>query len=158
MFEALGHGTIHVLDQRLGLRGRSDGDHLRGLADLDCDYLATLDQYRQPEVWPEVYTLIAEGTGRVLRITPRRRKGVSGPSLVAWLGRHLVDAYDAWSPHLDDAQIALIDLGRARDGGARGLTKYSAFTRAEVGELLQQQLEGGSPRLQRGTQPRRGRS
>ena len=61
-----------------------------------------------------MYTLLAEGTGRVLRITPRRRTGIGGTHLVAWLTRHLVDAYDDWSRHLADERIALIDLGRAR--------------------------------------------
>ncbi len=159
VFQALGHETLHVTDPALGIRGRSDGDHVRHLADFECKYLATLDQFRQMEVWPDVYTAIAEGTGRVIRITPQRRIGLEGPRLVAWLTRYLVDAFDDWSPNLDDDRIALIDLGRARDGGPRGIRKYSAFTRAEVGELLQQQLSGGdTPRLRRGTQPRRGRS
>ena len=128
------------------------------LGDLDCDYLATLDQHRQVGVWPEVYTLIAEGTGRLLRISPSRLGSVSGPSLIARLGRYLVDAYDEWSRHLTDDRSALIDLGRARNRRSRGATKYSAFTRPEVARLLQQQLgSGGGPRVQR-ARPRRGRS
>ena len=159
VFQALGHETLHVADHALGLRGRADAEHVQSLAELDCQYLATLDQYRQPEVWSEVYTLLAEGTGRILRITPRRRAGLGCTPLVAWLTRYLVDAFDTWSPHLHDDQIALIDLGRARDGGPKGFTRHSAFTRAEVGMLLQQQLgRGGSPRIQHGARPRRGRS
>lgn len=159
MFQALGHETLHVTDPALDIRGRSDGDHVRRLADLECRYFATLDQFRQAEVWPDVYTAIAEGTGRVIRVTPRRRAGLQGPPLVAWLTRYLVDAFDGWSPYLEDDQIALIDLGRARDGGPRGFRRFSAFTRAEVGQLLQQQLGGdAAPRLRRGTRPRRGRS
>ena len=55
---------------------------------------------------------------------------------------HLVDAYDDWSPHLTNEEVALIDLGRAPDGTPRSVTKYSALTRAEVGRILQQQLGG----------------
>ena len=157
VFEALGHEAVHVVDA--GFRSEGDADLIRNLSERGYDYLATLDQYRQPEVWPEVYTLIAEGSGRLLRLSPSRARGVPGTGVVARLSRYLVDAYDGWSHYLANERIALIDLGRRRDRRGRSPTKYSVFTRREVAGLLQQQLgSGGAPRMQGRTAPRRGRS
>lgn len=161
MLEALGHRVIHVIDTPLS--NGDDGLLVRNLREVECEWLLTLDRHRQPEVWSDVYTALADGQGRVVRLRPARTG--RGRSVVANLARYLVDAYDGWSPWLDDPFIRLIDLGRGKRGGgarsahARGPTSYSAYTTAEVAGLMQQQLGySGGPRINQGQGSRRGRT
>lgn len=162
MLEALGHHAVHVVDTPLS--HGDDGFLVRNLREVECEWLLTLDQHRQPEVWSDVYTALADGVGRLLRIRPVKTGATR--SVVASLARYVVDAYDNWSLWLDDPSIRLIDLGRgkrapgsARLSRARGSMSYAAYTTAEVAGLMQQQLGyGGGPRVNQGQSSRRGRA
>jgi len=111
-------------------------------------------------VWTAVLTALAEGTGRLIRVRPWRRS-LRGDAQIAWLGRFLLDPYEAWSRYLDDTNVRMIELGRAwhRDArGAlsprRGFTVFQAFSAAEVGALLQGTF-GRDPQALRPAQARR---
>lgn len=159
---ALDHDAIHVDDTPY--RGQSDGFLARNLSEVDCDWLLTLDQYRQAEVWADVYTALTEGTGRVVRIRPMKHG--SARAVVPNLMRYIVGAYETWAPLLMQRRIRLIDLGRgasiaSRTSGprSRGAASYSAYTDREVAGLMQQQLGySGGPRQNRGQRTRRGRT
>lgn len=156
ILQALGHHSSHVIE--LGRRGIGDGDHVRSLREFDADWFLTSDQFREQHVWTDVYTTLAAGAGRVVRLRPRKRATQVPGGLVAYLARYLVDAYDEWAPSLQVEEIALIDLGRGRRVGSSGPTSFRVYTRSEVGQILQQGLfSGGGPR-QRPVTPRRGRS
>lgn len=156
VLRALGHDSSHVIE--LGRRGIGDGEHVRALRELDADWFLTSDQFREQHVWTDVYTTLAAGAGRVVRLRPRRRATRVDGGLVAYLTRYLVDAYDDWAPSLMSEDSALIDLGRGRRVGSSGPTSFRVYTRSEVGQILQQGLfAGGGPR-QRPVTPRRGRS
>ena len=162
MLLGLGHESVHVTDT--DLRGRDDGDLLRSLDRVGCDWLVTLDLHRQPEVWPAVYTALAEGRGRLLRIRPRRTPPAGNRAeLIAKLTRYLVEDYAGWSRWLPERSIRLIDLGSGSTSrrGSRvgsGPRAHSALTRSEVAGLMQQQLRyGGGPLLNTAQRSRRGR-
>ena len=162
--QALGHQAVLVADTEL--REFDDGELVRRLPDVECDCLFTLDLYRQTETWAKVYTALAEGSGRVLRIRPTRRQGIGGPILIAHLMTYLVSAYDKWGQWLASGEIRLIDLGRGattsvsrEEKPKRGPRAYTAYTAQEVAGLMQQQLGyGPEPRIHERQRTRRGRA
>jgi hypothetical protein len=129
--------------------------------------LMALDQHREPEVWSDVYTALADESGRLVRIRPVRSSlRASGPLLIANLARYLVDPYQTWPQWLDESAIRLIDLGRGatvrgrgRGPRSRGPSSYSAYDRREMAGLMQQQLGyGPGPRVYQRQRTRRGRT
>ena len=162
--QALGHETVHVVSTELITL--DDGELVQRLPDVGCDWLFTLDLYRQTETWAKVYTALAEGSGHVLRIRPTRRQGIRGPILIAHLMTYLVSAYDEWEQWLTSGDIRLIDLGRGATTSVsreatpkRGPRAHTAYTAQEVASLMQQQLGyGPDPRIHERQRTRRGRA
>lgn len=151
VFQALGH-TARLASQT-PLAGLDDGDLVRRLDEVECNWLVGMDLHREPEVWISVLSALAENQGRILRIRPWRKQ-VSGADQVAWLSRFVVDGYDEWSRWLSRRSVRMIDVGRAwkeREGGGRkavhGFTVHAAHTAVEVGRLLQGELTGDGREL-----------
>lgn len=133
--------------------GEDDGELIRRLAAVNCDWLVALDLHREPEVWVSVFTALAEGQGRLVRIRPWRRQ-VGGAAQIAWLARFVIDGYEEWSRYLSRGGIRLIELGRAwgpdRKGILRprhGFTVYQAYRTQEIGQMLQSMMAGPQDEL-----------
>lgn len=121
---------------------------MKHLPDVDCDWLLALDHHREPEVWIDVLSTLAEGRGRLVRIRPWRHR-TRGNEQVAWLSRFLIDGCAEWTRWLNRRSVRMIELGRAwhpdaqgRLRASHGFTVYQAYDRAEVARLLQSSLPG----------------
>lgn len=134
---AFGHRVISV--QEAGLARSSDGDLLRALPALQFDLRLTLDGRRQPEVWSDLYGALAEGTGRLLRIKIRQREVPT----VAVLTRAWAGPYEALALLLDDSSRVLIQLGLDTGSQRRLRGGVRAYIRAQVADLLQQEMSIG---------------
>ncbi len=102
-------------------------------------------------MWAAVYGRLAEGVGRMLRIKPKPREQQGIPTLTRYWAR----AYERFEPWLGDHEKKLIQVGmritsnRSEPEGAR------AYTREDIGQMVQQQLRIYEDSLVRSGTPQR---
>jgi hypothetical protein len=113
-----------------------DPELLQALAAQRFDWLVSLDANRQPAVWSELLTELADGTGRLIRIKIRRRETPTIPVLTRYWSRN----YGAVERLMEDARYRLVQVGlevtsqREIRGGVKG------YTRQQLGRLSQQEM------------------
>lgn len=146
--DAYGHACIWIVDNRSWV-GKSDASHLDRLGQAGADFYLTLDHNREPDVWAAVYGKLIDGTGRMLRIKPRRRDRPGIPTTT----KYWAMAYERIEPWLADPEKRLIQVGmqinhnRSEPKGAR------AYTASDLSQTVQQQMrivggmlvQGGTP-------------
>ena len=150
MLEAYGHDCIWIVDHS-SWRGRPDESHLDRLATTQADLFLTLDHNREPDVWAAVYGRLAQGVGRMVRIKlkPRERQGI--PTLT----RYWANAYERLEPWLADPEKKLIQVGMRINSNVREPGWVRAYSRQDVGQIVQQSFQIHDGNLVRRGTPQR---
>jgi hypothetical protein len=146
ILQAYGHECVSQLP--VELRGLGD-EHLIAAAKTNgCDFVVTLDNNRQPEVWSRTMLRLAQGEGRLLRIKTRSTELPTVPNLT----KHWALAYPNFEGHLRDRRIVLIQLGLGMKDNRPAKLGFEAYRINDVRQMVQQemQLHEGSLRV-RGT-------
>lgn len=131
--------------------GESDASHLERLAEAGADFYLTLDHNREPDVWAAVYGRLAEGVGRMLRIKPKPRERQDIPTLT----RYWAVSYERLEPWLGEPDKKLIQVGMQITSNRREPQGARAYTMAEIGQIVQQQLRTHDGSLVRSGTPQR---
>ncbi|MXZ88433.1 MAG: hypothetical protein F4Z07_06220 [Dehalococcoidia bacterium] len=109
----------------------------------------TLDHNREPDVWAAVYGKLIEGTGRMLRIKPRRRDRPGIPTVT----RYWAMAYERIEPWLEEPEKKLIQVGMEINRNRREPEWARAYAVAELSQAVQQRMRVLEDRIVQGRTP-----
>lgn len=149
VLRAYGHTTIRAREH--GLESLPDDELVAAAKQFNCDFLLTLDNNRQPEVWSRLLARVAAGDGRLLRIKIPSTKIPSVPNLtLPW-----AIAYAGIEPMLTDKAVRMIQVGLSLNSQRAIKGGYLSFRNADIAALVQQEMRlhqgslraPGSPRL-----------
>ena len=138
-----GYGYECVSTAAAGLASTADDELLAAAKSAGFEFLLSLDNNRQQEVWSRLLLRLAEGDGRLIRIKIPGTAIPDVPTLTAYWSR----AYPAFQRHLRDPRYVIIQVGLSATSSRLARGGFEAYTRKKVGSMVQQQMNWHQGRL-----------